>query len=1033
MGENSDAAFVARINAIRARIDDQPQHYQQPQQLPLSSINLFRDQASVASGYPQQGYGYGSAAYPIGFADILPQSDRIHEMRTRERRRRKQRIREIDNTCNTLIQTAGYVLAKKGVGRAAEEPDATSKTKSTLDNGRDEALVNRLDLVLEQNSQLQALLVDQASYAQNFNGTRDRHRSKPRRRDKVSFSPSSTSIASASLGGRNVDAFPHGRNMEESMSESDSEEEADGEEDRAIKGPIGPKGIDLSAKNAVGDFEGGSKKLSEASTWFAQRMNPSQNETKDSKPLAILSESEDEKDDLNEDEDSYVVKDLDDETSMESRHKMRAEIRKKLGIIDLMRPRWRISDGEEMPQALMKGKMLFRAIARVPTFIQRLHILVRKANTAAILSDQKDVAEFMGLYRDLSKNWLASLIKVPVLSVVKNAKLNLNIEDEKKSKSNFAKRFFTGNSAEMKKNMLMQCKVRVKGIIDILLSSCRVNSDTSGTGAGKGVPRKLCEFFAKYFVSDGIAFPPNYIWESEANKLEFSAIGTEKITRRMVYKNQESSEESTSSVAKSEEKKEKDIDLLLNTQENELNTERPRLLITNFLLGRVLCESVLLAPSTCPALAVGKEISLKSKRNLQYIASMLYLILARYHDDLPLPSGSAIDITPVQKKNKTKQFSKGVISAADRTKVQSNGKQNNLENPDIFTVTFVDGPLGLDLKAHKSNGIGAVIFGISIGTQADKKRRLEEGQVLLKIGKRKVNNTEFGKILGMIKKMKRPVRMTFREHLSISKCIDKITVPFPAGPLGLDLSHGDANIGTVVSSSKLGAIKPGDLVAKVGKLNVADLSLDETISHIQEAKRPVTLVFFRARDKPKETESPEEVEEPDKADKADKKSDKADKKSDKADKKSDKADKKSDKSNKSDKTGKSDKSDKSGKSGKSDKKSESKKKSGDTKENDATKGSGKVGGENKEGKDEDSTKNGQNPSDKDQWSSSHELANKLITLDVFKGGCDKKGEGQNSVLGFEDWLDTQADRLEMWAGAIISEVMIVARDMQKKG
>ena len=59
-------------------------------------------------------------------------------------------------------------------------------------------------------------------------------------------------------------------------------------------------------------------------------------------------------------------------------------------------------------------------------------------------------------------------------------------------------------------------------------------------------------------------------------------------------------------------------------------------------------------------------------------------------------------------------------------------------------------------------------------------------------------------------------------------------MPFPPGPLGLDLCHGDGKIGTVVSATKIGAIKAGDLIAKVGKLNVAELDLEETIKHIKK-------------------------------------------------------------------------------------------------------------------------------------------------------------------------------------------------------
>ena len=114
--------------------------------------------------------------------------------------------------------------------------------------------------------------------------------------------------------------------------------------------------------------------------------------------------------------------------------------------------------------------------------------------------------------------------------------MNLNIEGTKGAKiANLSKLFTRGSSKDAKKNMLMQCKVRVKGIIDILLSGCRVNEDVVGVG-NKGIPRKLCEFFAKYFVSDGIAFPDGYLWLSEENKLEFAKVGTERVTRRMVFR-----------------------------------------------------------------------------------------------------------------------------------------------------------------------------------------------------------------------------------------------------------------------------------------------------------------------------------------------------------------------------------------------------------------------------------------------------------------------------------------------------------------
>lgn len=986
--------FDARIAALRSQINSRPQR-QQPQ--PVSST-LFRDQSFQGHG---SGYGgaatysnaaaysnaavYSNVGSSVGYiaAQQQQQMQRMSMLptgsigpvssvgsaasgrRMRQRRRRQQRREE--ESYNTLMQTAGYVLKMK---QSAAACHASSDSRDVVLKDKEEALMSRLDLVLHQNAELQSLLLDQA-------GSRSRYRERSPEHPNASSRRRGPAVTFSSPGGSPASRRPRSPpEPDESYDDQDSDDVRDQDEhkgDASAHRPRGLQGIDLSAKDSTAGsvFEGGSEKLSEASTWFAQRMNPS-DEIGGADPLAatvpVLSESDEEDGDADDDADGYRIEEFNSETSQANRREMRAEIKKKLGIMDLIRPRWRTKEGDEPPhpEALMKGKMLFRSIALVPKFIRRLEILVRNASTAAVLSDQKDVAEFMGLYRDLSKNWLASLVKVPVLSVIKNRTLNLNIEGTKGAKASLSKLFSRGSSKDAKKNMLMQCKVRVKGIIDILLSACRVNNDQAGAGSSKGIPRKLCEFFAKYFVSDGIAFPDGYLWLSEENKLEFAKVGTERVTRRMVFRDAENAlEDSMKSQPDGEEDEHESDDLLQRTKASDINTERPRILITNFLLGRVLCENVLLQPSTCLALAGGKEISAKSKRNLQYIASMIYLILTKLHDDLPPPNGQAMDINTSNNTSRAKgpEDLKKRIGASGKSVVASSTEGQN--NPDVFTVTFIDGPLGLDLQAHLPNGNGAVIHGISDGTQADKKRRLIEGQTLLKLGNRKVEHIQFARILALLRKIKRPIRLTFREHLSGSKWVDEISVPFPAGPLGLDLSPGAGNVGTVVALSKLGALRPGDLIAKVGKQVVADFDMEETIKRIQEAKRPVKITFFRKRDTPKEIQVDQQQAE---------------------------------------------------EIGEEEKKATAPL----TKQQPAL---------NEKGKEEPDDGNESAPS-QSQWSTSQELAKKSIALNIFNQACDPKNKSELSEL--EDWIDTQADRIDMWSNAIISEVMNVARDMQKK-
>ena len=202
----------------------------------------------------------------------------------------------------------------------------------------------------------------------------------------------------------------------------------------------------------------------------------------------------------------------------------------------------------------------------------------------------------------------------------------------------------------------------------------------------------------------------------------------------------------------------------------------------------------------------------KTKRNMQYLASAFYLILNKLHEDLPESYG-----TPIQKKQKVEEKSEdededsndeetvdGETKSKPKSKSKSkpkskkktnksNKNQKGIEakrkNPDVFTVTFEDGPLGLDLEAWH-NGKGAAIVGIKENTQSSKKRKLFEGQHIVKIGRRKVEHLGFPVVLGMLKKLKRPLKMTLREHPAMSKWVDEHSVRFPAGPLGLDLAKG---------------------------------------------------------------------------------------------------------------------------------------------------------------------------------------------------------------------------------------------------
>ena len=132
--------------------------------------------------------------------------------------------------------------------------------------------------------------------------------------------------------------------------------------------------------------------------------------------------------------------------------------------------------------------------------------MVRNRVATTIARDQASSQEFLSLYYDLSKNWLARLVKPVVSSVLRDHKLNLDIyalaSTESSSLFNRAKALFhSQTSAETLYISLMHIKVRVINMIDILMGACRIKK--SETGKSHGIPTKLCEFMAKYFCSDG--------------------------------------------------------------------------------------------------------------------------------------------------------------------------------------------------------------------------------------------------------------------------------------------------------------------------------------------------------------------------------------------------------------------------------------------------------------------------------------------------------------------------------------------------
>ena len=264
MDPNSDVAFYARINALRA---DRPTGPTSTTTTTTTTTTarilyhqrLFRDQTT---------YNMGSDA--MAHTNMLLQQanlsdDCLQTMRARQRRRRLRQAREEEENSYNTHTDCWLCAGKEAAGGANDR----SHTKSTMENDRDEALINRLDLVLKQNSELQALLVDQAGAKPHYYGNHELRHPKRQEHEKIRFSPSFSTMAKASSGSRAVHMhsnYVDNRNqytplqimtMQREWLEpvSDNEKDDDDEEDEMPTKPVGPKGIDLSVKSTAEKFE----------------------------------------------------------------------------------------------------------------------------------------------------------------------------------------------------------------------------------------------------------------------------------------------------------------------------------------------------------------------------------------------------------------------------------------------------------------------------------------------------------------------------------------------------------------------------------------------------------------------------------------------------------------------------------------------------------------------------------------------------------------------------------------------------------
>ena len=91
------------------------------------------------------------------------------------------------------------------------------------------------------------------------------------------------------------------------------------------------------------------------------------------------------------------------------------------------------------------------------------------------------------------------------------------------------------------------------------------------------MPVEIVDFLAKYFASDNIAWPEQYLWKVEREQ-EFNDLG---LTRRMTFIMYDAED--------LEEGEEEDILMKL----ERTDTQRVKMLLLNFLVGRILINHVI--------------------------------------------------------------------------------------------------------------------------------------------------------------------------------------------------------------------------------------------------------------------------------------------------------------------------------------------------------------------------------------------------------------------------------------------------------
>jgi len=284
------------------------------------------------------------------------------------------------------------------------------------------------------------------------------------------------------------------------------------------------------------------------------------------------------------------------------------------------------------PESVLKGKALWRVIAKsVICMFVRPKLAIQKRRKKFRNEEQRELEKDLSVFSDYFSGLLARQVKVPLSSVEHDRLLDLDPR---------------GVRGETLKTRLMQLKVRVKGVVGCLCDSelppLKIKAEAgaegggggSGSGGGSGGGSGENEendnplvMFLLRLIDDNNYFPERFLSEAESSVLEFNDLGG---TRNMLVAADGNSSAPTLPYGM------KRSEVLLGADKTrKVDATRARLVLTTFVVIRVLIGQVVLTPWHYGVCKKPKSRAVTIANNCRTLASAIYMLMQHIDTSMP--------------------------------------------------------------------------------------------------------------------------------------------------------------------------------------------------------------------------------------------------------------------------------------------------------------------------------------------------------------------------------------------------------------